>query len=107
VFCAGTECAPSEVCCYNLQNPNLDKCSPDANCGMGFAVLTCNGPSDCPGGFCCVTRANGSYTGSSCQPMCGGPPSDFIACEGDQSVCPAGLTCQQSMSLGTGYQLCR
>lgn len=107
VYCADNECAPGEVCCFNWQNGNLDHCNADANCGVGYAVLSCNGPSDCPGQFCCITRANNVYTGSSCQPSCDGPPSDYIACEGDQSVCPNNLTCQQSNSLGTGYQICR
>lgn len=106
VFCADAECKPKEICCYHQQDPNLDHCNQDPNCGMGYSVLQCNGPSDCPGAFCCVTRANNVYTGSSCQPTCEGF-GNYIACEGDQSVCPMGLNCQQSNSLGIGYMICR
>lgn len=106
VFCAEAECQPKEVCCYHQTMSGLDHCSADPNCGPGYSVLSCNGPSDCPGAFCCVTRMNQVYTDASCQATCDGF-GQYIACEGDQSVCPANLTCQQSMSLGTGYMLCR
>ena len=106
VFCADAECQPKEVCCYHQTMPGLDHCSADPNCGAGYSVLSCNGPSDCPGAFCCVTRMNQVYTDASCQATCNGF-GQYIACEGDQSVCPANLMCQQSMSLGTGYMLCR
>ncbi len=106
VFCAGNECKSKEICCYHQQDPNLDHCSVDPNCGPGYSVLSCNGPSDCPGSLCCATRMNNEYTDISCQTTCEGF-GKYIMCEGDQSVCPMGLTCQQSMSLGTGYMLCR
>ncbi len=108
VFCAGSECEPGNVCCYRRydQGQSQDFCSPDANCGNGYSVLSCNGPSDCPGAICCATRMNNDYTDISCQVTCDGA-GQLIMCEGDQSVCPANLNCEQSMSLGTGYQICR
>ena len=106
VFCADNQCNPKEVCCYHQTMPGLDHCSADPNCGTGYSVLSCNGPSDCPGALCCATRMNQVYTDVSCQATCDGF-GQYIMCEGDQSVCPMGLTCQQSMSLGTGYMLCR
>lgn len=106
VFCADNECNPKEVCCFHQTMSGLDHCSADPNCGMGYSVLSCNGPSDCPGALCCATRMNQVYTDISCQATCDGF-GQYVMCEGDQSVCPMGLTCQQSMSLGTGYMLCR
>jgi hypothetical protein len=105
VWCAGAPCQGGEVCCFHLQDPNLDNCGDAGRCGGGFIELSCSGPGDCPGAQVCCGDWQNFYTDISCQPACDAP--DVTLCTGDPGACGAGQFCDASGSLGAGYDVCK
>ncbi|MEJ7729783.1 MAG: hypothetical protein WKG00_11245 [Polyangiaceae bacterium] len=104
VWCAGAPCQGGEVCCFHLENRDLDNCGSAGQCGGGFMEISCSGPGDCPGQVCCGEWQN-FYTDISCQPTCNGP--DVTLCTGDEDACGPGQFCSASGSLGAGYDVCK
>ena len=105
IFCNGAPCGGSQICCFNPSGPG-DHCGDAGQCDPGYVEVTCTGPGDCPGAFCCATiTGNSVYQGIACQPQCNGP-NEFIMCSLDPLACPAGTKCHQSVQLGTPYRLC-
>jgi hypothetical protein len=111
VSCAGEQCAPGEVCCWNYQNANLDTCGAPGGCGDPFQFLTieCDGPSDCPDSapICCgdfvQTQQGSYYTSVKCATDCS---NDVTFCQGDPSVCTDGDACETSQILDD-YVVCK
>jgi hypothetical protein len=111
VSCAGAQCAPGEVCCWNYQNANLDTCGAPGGCGDPFQFLTieCDGPSDCPDSapICCgdfvQTQQGSYYTSVKCATDCG---NEVTFCQGDPSVCTDGNACETSQILDD-YVVCK
>jgi hypothetical protein len=109
VFCNNGECAPGEICCFNLTQMN-DHCGAAGTCGDGFIQLDCNGPEDCPGGVCCGDvdfQKSPPYKSISCKQSCNNPQNNIIICSDANPTCPAGTQCGQSMFLGQGYKVCK
>jgi hypothetical protein len=109
VFCNNGECAPGQICCFNLTQQN-DHCGTDGSCGDGFIQLDCNGPEDCPGGVCCGDvdfQSNPPYKSISCKQSCSNPQNNIIVCSDADPTCPPGKQCGQSMFLGQGYKVCK
>jgi hypothetical protein len=109
VFCNNGECAPGQICCFNLTQQN-DHCGTDGSCGDGFIQLDCNGPEDCPGGVCCGDvdfQQNPPYKSISCKQSCNNPQNNIIVCSDADPTCPPGKQCGQSMFLGQGYKVCK
>ncbi len=109
VFCNNAECAPGQICCFNLK-AQTDHCGQAGACGDGFIDLECNGPEDCPGGICCADvdfQKNPPYKGISCQQSCNNPQNNLIVCSDADPTCPPGSQCSASMILGAGYKICK
>ena len=109
VFCNNAECAPGQICCFNLSQQN-DHCGADGSCGDGFIQLDCNGPEDCPAGVCCGDvdfQKNPPYKSISCKQSCNNPQDEIIVCSDADPTCPPGKQCSQSMILGQGYKVCK
>ncbi len=108
VFCNNAECAPGEICCFNLSQ-QTDHCGQAGSCGDGFIDLECNGPEDCPGGVCCGDvdfQNNPPYKGVACKQSCNDPQNQIIICSEADPTCPPGKQCKPSMFLGKGYKIC-
>ena len=109
VFCNNAECAPGQICCFNLTQQN-DHCGQEGSCGDGFVQLECNGPEDCPGGVCCADvdfQDNPPYKSISCKQSCNDPQNNLIICSDADPTCPPGKQCDQSKILGQGYKVCK
>ena len=104
VWCKGAPCQAGDVCCFNLQNANLDTCGSAGQCGGGFIEIACSGPGDCPGQVCCGDWQN-FYTDVSCQATCDDP--DVTLCTGDPNACGPEQFCDASQTLGAGYDVCK
>jgi hypothetical protein len=104
VWCQNAPCEMGQVCCFHLQDPNLDSCGSAGQCGQGFMEISCSGPGDCPGEVCCGNW-EAFYTDISCQPACTG--QDVTLCTGDATACDQGQVCDASGSLGAGYDVCK
>jgi hypothetical protein len=104
VYCKGAPCADGQVCCFNLQDENLDHCGAGGSCGDGYIELSCNGPADCPNQVCCGLYNGNGYNGVICKASCEG--QELVMCDGDPSVCGIGGSCNQSGYLGQGYMYC-
>ena len=106
VYCKSMPCAGGDVCCYSLQDPDLDHCGTAGQCGQEYAEISCAGPNDCPGEICCGTYQQ-VYTDVSCQPTCNGQSKVVLCTDADDNVCPQNLSCGPSGSLGDGYDVCK
>jgi hypothetical protein len=109
VFCNNAECAPGQICCFNLSQ-QTDHCGQEGACGNGFIELQCNGPEDCPGGVCCADvdfQKNPPYKKISCQQSCNNPNNNLIVCSDADPTCPPNKQCGTSMVLGQGYKICK
>jgi hypothetical protein len=105
VPCAGNNCAPGEVCCFDNVNETQVGCSAPGSCGAGQIELGCDHPDDCLGGTCC-SEFDGMVQTMRCQPDCMAN-NEYVMCSGpDQSVCPAMTTCSNARA-GMGYHYCR
>lgn len=102
VFCAGAPCDQGQVCCFNLENGDLDACGAPGACGPGTITLSCNDAGDCPGQVCCGDWNGMGYSGVSCQPQCAG----LTMCGNDPQACEADQQCIASGYLGNGYGYC-
>lgn len=103
VFCAGSPCLPGQVCCFHLENSELDMCGAAGSCGPNTITLSCNGPEDCPGGVCCGDYNGNGYDGVSCEATCDG---GLTMCAGMPQACGPGEQCLPSNYLGQGYAYC-
>jgi hypothetical protein len=103
VFCAGSPCMAGQVCCFHLENSDLDACGDAGACGPNTITLSCNGPEDCPGGVCCGDYNGNGYDGVSCEPTC---EQGLTMCAGMPLVCGPGQQCLPSNYLGQGYAYC-
>src|SRR5262249_22022029 len=108
VTCAGTTCAPTEICCVVKQNdPTEQDCAVPMMCA-GVAAQ-CDGPEDCPGEGCCGDFDNATqlYKSVTCKAACDGSPAQPIICHYPDGACPDGLHCADSSHMPAGFGLCR
>lgn len=62
----GCVCADPDVCCLAAIDATVGACASPRNC-TGI-TLTCDGPEDCAGGICCLTKSGSSCTAANaCQ----------------------------------------
>ena len=105
VFCKDAPCAAGEICCFHMNNGDLDHCGATGSCGPEFIELQCNSPDDCPNEGCCGAWNGQGYDGVACQPTCDG--ANIVMCFGDPATCDLGQGCHQSSYLGQGYMFCQ
>jgi hypothetical protein len=97
----GGKCGAGSICCDDFPKP--DRCvsqfSDCACAGTGDCTpIACDGPEDCPGGFCCAatnyTFPIPEFDVVSCKPTCG--EDEHVVCREDKDCPGAGQECNQS-----------
>jgi hypothetical protein len=97
------ECAPTEVCCFDLQTVDIDDfCGAVGTCGANHASFYCNTAADCPPNqLCCLkdqSQPNVPDFAIACQTTCSAM-NEQIICTVDAD-CTGGEVCK---SFVTGY----
>lgn len=90
-------------CCLPYDGALQPQCLPQGNCPANHTTVECDGPGDCPmNQDCCGTFMAGEYTTLQCSTNCG---AQVIICD-TTADCNGNDTCQGSIFLPTGYQVC-